>query len=400
MNARPWAQGHGVCSVGPVITYATTPFGDGPARHLDWLLAPRRIDRTSAARRAAAAFLLSGPPLFVLAAFEGLLEPLLFDFVAVTRYAIAVPLLVVAESVYVPQLCRIHHEFADGGFVAEDDRQRFNALTEGTERVLASVWTELVLVAIVIALTVALRDGQYLALRSNWGAASLNDRADKSLAGWWRVLVSHPLFLLLVLRTLVRLGAWLRTLWGISRLKLRLIPAHADLVGGLRFVTTSTYGFLPLVFIFGVLMASRAAQGVLVDGLPLSDFQHFILGTVITAVVAFAGPLLLFQPKLWDLKVAGLFQYGVLATRIGRRFEARWLSRGREMTEEVLEVPDFSATADLFGIVGNVRESRLFLLDMSVIVPLVITVLLPFVPVLFVLIPVDEILAALGRAVL
>ena len=43
---------------------------------------------------------------------------------------------------------------------------------------------------------------------------------------------------------------------------------------------------------------------------------------------------------------------------------------------------------------------RLFLLDMSVIVPLVITVLLPFVPVLFVLIPVDEILPALGRAVL
>ena len=87
------------------------------------------------------------------------------------------------------------------------------------------------------------------------------------------MLVSHPLFLLLLRRTLVRLGAWLRTLWGISRLNLRLIPAHADLVGGLRFVTTSIYGFLPLVFIFGVLMPSRAAQGVLVEGLPLCCFS-------------------------------------------------------------------------------------------------------------------------------
>jgi hypothetical protein len=37
---------------------------------------------------------------------------------------------------------------------------------------------------------------------------------------------------------------------------------------------------------------------------------------------------------------------------------------------------------------------------MSVIVPLVVTVLLPFVPVVFTLTPVDDILAALGRAVL
>jgi hypothetical protein len=42
---------------------------------------------------------------------------------------------------------------------------------------------------------------------------------------------------------------------------------------------------------------------------------------------------MLFRKQLWDLKVNGLFDYGVLATRVGRRFEARWLPTGSEMTE-------------------------------------------------------------------
>jgi hypothetical protein len=47
------------------------PFGQGPALHLDQLLAWRRLDRPSTIRRAAGAFLISFPPL-VVAGWEGL----------------------------------------------------------------------------------------------------------------------------------------------------------------------------------------------------------------------------------------------------------------------------------------------------------------------------------------
>jgi hypothetical protein len=70
------------------------------------------------------------------------------------------------------------------------------------------------------------------------------------------------------------------------------------------------------------------------------------------------------------------------------------------MTEDVLEVPDFSTTVDLFAIAANVRDSHLFLVDASVIVPLAVTALLPFVPVIVALVPLDEILAFVGRTVL
>jgi hypothetical protein len=54
-------------------------------------------------------------------------------------------------------------------------------------------------------------------------------------------------------------------------------------------VTTSVYEFLPLAFIFGVLMAARAAEGVLIEGLPPSAFRGQIIATPIIAAVVFAG---------------------------------------------------------------------------------------------------------------
>ena len=83
-----------------MITCDSTPYGDGPVRHLDRVPAPRLVDRTSAPHRAAVAFVISWLPLMVLAALEGVAfgrfveEPLVIDFLAMARYAVAVPLLV------------------------------------------------------------------------------------------------------------------------------------------------------------------------------------------------------------------------------------------------------------------------------------------------------------------
>ncbi len=388
-----------------MIEYDSTPFGQGPVQHLDWLLTLRRLARASVLRCAAVAFLLSWPPLVLLAAGQGLAtggephEALLLDFLATARYAIAVPLFVIAESIYVPQLCRIYREFADGGFVADEDHERFAELGIGTGHVLGSLWMEVALVALAYGITFGARDVYDVTAISSWAEPVRDGLRQKSWAGWWRLFVSHPLFLVLLLRSLVRLCAWTWVLWRISRMHLRLVPAHADLVGGLLFVTTSVYALLPLAFTFGVLMAARATEGVIVDGLSPLTFQQRIIATPVVALVAFAGPLLVFEPHLWQLKAQGLFDYGVLATRVGRCFEARWLTGGTQVTESALEAPDFSATTDLFSIVSNVRQSRLILIDWTVVVQLVVTVLLPFIPLLFALVSVRDVLTFVWKAV-
>ncbi len=382
------------------------PFGQGPVRHLDQLLAFRSVDRASAVRCATAAFLISWPPLVLAAAWEGLAvggplhESLLRDFVAIARYAIAVPLFVIGEWTYVPRLCRIYREFGDGGFLTDRDRARLDAMAVRIGRVLRSVWTETALVVLAYVITFGVPDVYYGTLVSSWAAPAIDGRPQRSLAGWWQMCVSHPLFLLLILRSLVRASAWVGVLWRLSRMKLRLIPSHPDRLGGLRFVTTSIYALLPMAFAFGVLMAARAAEGVLVDGLSPWVFQNRIIATPLLALAMFAAPLLVFERQLWHLKVHGLFDYGALATRVGRQFEDRWVGRDVPVTERVLDAPDFSATTDLFSVVSSVRESRLFLLDWSVVVPLVVAVLLPFVPLLFTLVRIDEILTFVWKAIM
>jgi hypothetical protein len=63
----------------------------------------------------------------------------------------------------------------------------------------------------------------------------------------------------------------------------------------------------------------------------------------------------------------------------------------------VLEKPDFSATIDLYSVVGNVQQIQLFPANFSAIRDLVVVTLLPFVPVALASVPLDTILTGLGK---
>jgi hypothetical protein len=380
------------------------PFGRGPVHHLDGLLF-ERLARAHPHWQAAIAFLVAWPPLVALAGLQSMAgggdlpRAVLLDFLAGARYAISVPLLVVAESVYIPRLCRIHREFQTGGFVAEPDRERFERLGGTVGNLLGSFWMELAVVALAYGLTFGLADTPRWLARTRWEITLVEGYRQRSFAGWWLLLVSHPLFLVLALRSVLRLCAWTWMLWRISTLQLRLIPVHPDLAGGLRFVTTSVYALLPLALALGVLMAARATEGVMLYGLSPWTFRVHIFAAPIVAILVCAGPLLVFERQLWRLKVQGLYKYGVLATRVARRFEARWLTSGTRMVDNALSAPDFSATTDLFSIVSNARQSRLVLLDSSAVLPLVATVLIPFGPLLISVVPIDQILSFVWRIV-
>src|SRR5678816_2098615 len=69
-----------------------------------------------------------------------------------------------------------------------------------------------------------------------------------SWAGWWHVLVSAPVALVLLLGWLWRILIWGLFLFRVSRLDLQLVPTHPDLLGGLQFVGLSLRAFLLLSF--------------------------------------------------------------------------------------------------------------------------------------------------------
>ena len=114
----------------------------------------------------------------------------------------------------------------------------------------------------------------------------------------------------------------------------------------------------------------------------------------------FVAPMLVFCMPLIQARVRGAFAYGELAEALGRRFEQRWLGRGPELDEDVLAAPDFSATTDLYSIAANVRNMRLVPFDLRGLIPLLVAALLPFVPLVFALIPLKQVLLFAKKLIL
>jgi hypothetical protein len=117
-------------------------------------------------------------------------------------------------------------------------------------------------------------------------------------------------------------------------------------------------------------------------------------------LLLFVAPMLVFTAPMIRARVRGAFSYGELAEALGRRFEQRWLRRGPELDDDALSAPDFSATTDLYSIAANVRNMRMVPFDLRALIPLVIAALLPFVPLVFAVMPLRQILEFAKKLVL
>lgn len=377
-------------------TSLADPFDAGPYGRLDSAVGLARAGIRTKVPRAAAVAAIAWVPLFVLSAAEGLARgpdpraSLLLDLSAYARYLVALPVLVLASAITLPRLAAIARQFLDAGIVAEADRPRFEALIRSTRRLLALHWVGVVLVIAAYAATMTLSGQLYPATVSTWVTPIRDGVRELSLAGWWRAVVSQPLFLLAVNLWLWRLAVWTRFVWATSRLRLQLVPAHPDHAGGLHFVATSLPAFMPVAFAIGVVAAGTAGEAILFGGRLLSEFYMAVGVLVAGVVLAFAGPLLPLAVPMCRAKINGIFAYGQLAEALGLRFERRWLRPAETVDDDALSAQDFSATTDLYSIVANTDAMRLLPVGLQGVGALVVAVLVPFVPLLLAILPLNQ----------
>ena len=342
-------------------------------------------------------------PLAVFSAAQGLAlsdqrrESQLLDISAYVRYLVAIPTFVLAEAICLPQLGKIVRQFLDAGLVTGDERAGYETILDSTRTLLTSPEVELALLAIAYISTLATSESLYPEAVSTWVSPIREGSRTLSLAGWWLMLVSQPLYQVLIAIWLWRVVVWARLLWKLSRLNLQLLPSHPDRAGGLAFVGTSLRGFTPVAFGLGAAVAAGAAEAIFVDGRPVQEFKLVVGALVVGMVVLFAGPLFIFAPPLRRARIRGIFAYGELASAVGRRFEERWLGRHGEVSDDALSVQDFSATTDLYQVVANVSAMRVTPVNLWILIPLVVATLLPFVPIVLAILPLRELLALIAK---
>ena len=107
------------------------------------------------------------------------------------------------------------------------------------------------------------------------------------------------------------------------------------------------------------------------------------------------GPLLVFVPQLAQAKRTGLREYGTLAERYVREFDAKWLRGGAPADEPLVGSADIQSLADLGNSFEVVRTMRLAPVTREAILQIVAATLAPVVPLALTMMPLEELLKTL-----
>ena len=344
-------------------------------------------------------------PLLVLTALEGHLlggsgaVPFLLDIDVHVRFLVAMPLLIAAELVVHQRMRSLVQVFQERNLIPESAMPRFNAAITSAFRLRNSVLAEVLLIAFVYVVGVLVVWRQYTALSTaTWYATPSVDGSTLSLAGIWYGYVSLPFFQFLLCRWYFRLFIWARFLWQVSRIRLKLVPTHPDRVGGLGFLSATVYAFSLLAVAHGALLAGQIANRIFFLGATLPDFKGEIVVLVFFLVFLVFGPLLVFAPQLAEAKRVGLREYGTLAERYVRDFDAKWLRGGAIAGEPLVGSADIQSLADLGNSYEVVRTMRVVPATTEAVVQLLVATLAPIVPLALTMMPWDQLLKTLAGA--
>lgn len=346
--------------------------------------------------------LLAWFPLLVLSVVEGqalggrAAVPFLLDVDVHVRFLVTLPLLIVAELVVHQRMRFLVPQFLERNLIPESALPRFDAAIASAFRLRNSVLAELLLIALVYIVGVLFIWRQYMALTAaTWYAMPTPEGLKLSLTGVWYAYASLPLFQFLLVRWYYRMFIWMRFLWQVSRIDLSLIPTHPDRVGGLGFLANAVYAFVPLAVAHGALLAGLIANRIFYVGAALPEFKVEIAVLAIFLLCLVLGPLLVFAPQLAQAKRIGNREYGALAERYVREFDAKWLRGGASADEPLVGSGDIQSLADLANSFEVVKTMQIAPITRDALIRLVAATLAPVVPLALTMMPFEELLKKL-----
>jgi hypothetical protein len=361
---------------------------------------------TLVGRRAIVFVLIGWVPLLVLSARDGhLLDggvavPFLRDLETHIRFLVVIPLLLAAELVVHRRLMPVVRAFLDRDLIRDADDERFDAAINSAFRLRNSVLAELALFVLVYGVGVMVVWRNTALDVPTWYARVSAGSHTLHSAGIWYAFVSLPIFQFLLLRWYYRIFIWIRFLWQVSRLELSLVPTHPDQLGGIGFLGNTVFAFSVLLVAHGAMLAAQIANRIFFAGATLADFKEEIFVLLVFLLCLVFVPLTVFSPQLSRAKRRGLLEYGALAENYVRDFDHKWLRGGAQSAEPLMGSADIQSLADMGNSFAVVRTMRLAPIGRDAVLELAACVLVPIIPLLLTVMPVEELVKKLVGVVL
>ena len=337
-------------------------------------------------------------------AWWGVGLPFLYDIEMQARFLVALPVLIAAEILANQRTRLIVGQFIERDIITAAVLPKFREVIASAMKLRNSVAIELILLLLVFVggyyFWTAVSGIEKIGTGTGtWYTTVTDGGAQLSPAGYWYIFVSRPLFQFIVIRWYFRVFIWARFLWQSSRLELNLIPTHPDRAAGLGFLGLSSAAFAPVLLAQGVMLAGLIADRIFFAGAKLSDFKMEILGGVAVLLLLVLGPLLVFSPCLMRAKRNGLREYGMLASQYVREFDLKWVRGGASGDEPLIGSGDIQSLADLGNSFQVIRDIQPFPFGKDTVILLIVITLLPVLPLVLTMIPLEELIMKLLGAV-
>ena len=239
-------------------------------------------------------------PLLVLSAIESTLTsgpavPFLYSIGTHTRLLAGIPLLFAGEAMFDQRVREVIRTLVGSEVIPARELPRLGAALRRVKG-----WTDGSLVeAVLVAITIFLIwRGVRTDLPGHISTWRTTGAGGPTLAGFWYIAVSLPVFQFLTWRWCLRLLIWFYLLWRINRLDLHLVPSHPDFAGGLGAVGVAYIALTPLCFEASSILVSSFAEQLLYGGAPIRSVVLPLAVAIIGITGSLVAPLLLFTPRL------------------------------------------------------------------------------------------------------
>ena len=361
----------------------------------------------SLGRRVTGFLLITWVPLLLFSLIEGRAlgptprESLLLDLATYARFFLAAPLIFLAEVVAGPRLRAAGLHFVQGNFVRPEDIPAVEAAIVRAARRREALLPELVMLG--IALFGAWYSTELVSggtTTPTWSSATATGATGLSLVGIWYRCVALPILQFFMYRWLWRLFIWTCFLRDLSRLDLNLVATHPDRAGGLGFLGTAHLSLAIFPFASSCVLSAHVAFQIYFEAVPIDTFRALFVVYLVLMELICLGSLLLFVPLLAQARRQGLRDYSILADTYNRAFHRKWVAGEAPPDEPLLGSADIQSLADLSNSFGVIREMRVFPFTQQQILQIAVIASLPGLPLIFLVMPVGELLKLLAGALL
>jgi len=357
----------------PATPVAFSLFEDDNARRFYAAMGLGARVRFRHAKRACVLMIVTYLPIALLAILQGLYDtvatPTNFfaDFAAYAQFLVALPLYIVAEPVIDASTRDAAKQFLACGIVRPADAPKVAEIHAAIARARAARWPDLACIGLAYLFSLVILVPQFGAdPLPTWHVQGDANARRMTAAGVWAFFVSIPLLNYIWLRLICKILLWIYYLYRITRLHLELHPMHADVTGGIGFISETQGRFALFILAYGIgNVAAPVGYQVSVLNYDLSILP--VWGPLVLfglgAPALFTLPLLMFTKQLHRSKKRALAAYRERVTEQSRRVEEHWLYRERPESPEQ-DARALSELATLTSIFSRIERMRVVPFDL------------------------------------